>query len=119
MFCESRMDPRHAVVKNGDTARTSSWAANNRPSVPTVKVTIREVRELVQAPVSYYPQARKIPKSGKAPAHAYLETGELSNDFFNFANFASRSREDFFNFVAFSTRSLVRNERLNMAAVSG
>jgi hypothetical protein len=85
------MGPRKAVVKNGDMERTSSCAAKSRPSLPMVKVTIREVRE--------------------------LETGELSNDFFNFASFASRSREDFFNFVAFSTRSLVRNERLNMAAV--
>jgi hypothetical protein len=88
------MLPRQAAVKNGDKLRTSSWAANSRPSLPTVKVTIREVRE--------------------------LETGEpCSNDRFNFASFAASLDEFFFNFTAFSTRSLVLNERLNMTAVGG
>lgn len=35
-----------AAAKNGDKERTSSCAAKSRPSLPTVKVTIGEVRVL-------------------------------------------------------------------------
>jgi hypothetical protein len=82
-------------MKNGDKLRTSSCAANSRPSLPTVKVTIGEVR--------------------------VLPTGGLrSNDLCNFDNFAG-SLDGFFNFTTFSIRSLVRWEydRLNMIAVLG
>src|SRR5215469_14041916 len=55
LLCASRNWPLQAVAKNGDAERTSSWAAKSRPSLPTVKVTIGEVRVLcAHASVSFH-----------------------------------------------------------------
>lgn len=99
-------------MKNGDRERTSSWAAKSRPSLPTVKVIIGEVRELFAHPLVH---AHLV-----CDAQAtYLPGDKLcSKDRCIFASFAG-SLADFFNFAAFSTRSFDLKERLNMAAAAG
>lgn len=81
LLSASRNWPLTAAAKNGDAERTSSWAAKSRPSLPTLNVTIGEVRVL-QLRTSVTAQFRlrrtgSIPPDWRAPIERLLQFRQL------------------------------------------